>query len=505
MASLMVAATMSAQDDDMPYGKHPIEWLPAGGNTVCYSRMADGFMRGDHGAEDAQAFHTEGYVSELTFFNNGDVYLKAPMVSFGGQKYIRGVKENNKLVFALPQNIQTYWDMNDEENDIYAQINRMENIGVDGYPWFDLCDGANEIVYTIADDGTITLESGYALGLMYTDDEMWNGCADTAQTFVPFNSVAATPPAGLEVNRWECAVGDYNYRIAAGTTDSEIWIQGLCPELPDAWIKGEINGDRVVIRGGQYLGITGYYYQYLIVGHGNADNMTLSPEIEFSYDAQIGALEPIDADTSMAVSSSLNSFEGRWFWLSPEIYFAPARLLVPQDPKIYNFEQNSHESVIYFRMPYTDVDGQDLDLEKYFFNMYIDGELYTFNPDEYEGIGDEPMVNVPVTLDTDLIGYYATAHYVSFLMHDIETIGVQAFYVVDGEESRSNRMVYNVATGEVTIHGGNDVKEIEAAPAAEEWYDLSGRKVENPGAGFYIKRTVGIDGEATVKKVMRGK
>ena len=143
------------------------------------------------------------------------------------------------------------------------------------------------IVGTIGDDGTITfgtwmvrvLSTGSYVG--YSLTPLWL----PGSTLVPSEPLkVVTPPEGLVAEEYELSYTDYYGAAATATVNlgfsgSEVYLQGLCGYLPEAWIKGELQGAAVTFAGKQFFG---NYYGY--------DFFFQEEDAVFTYDATANQL-----------------------------------------------------------------------------------------------------------------------------------------------------------------------------------------------------------------------
>ena len=131
----------------------------------------------------------------------------------------------------------------------------------------------DEMTYTINDDGSITQEytNEYViLGTMnrafgdvfqYLDYE-WLQAGDYASVYYPATEQPESPPEGLvtEVYHLTTATNDgmawdpYHMVVAMGFDGEDAWLQGICPYLPQAWIKGKRDGNTITFPNTQLLG-----------------------------------------------------------------------------------------------------------------------------------------------------------------------------------------------------------------------------------------------------------
>lgn len=131
---------------------------------------------------------------------------------------------------------------------------------------------------------TLLLSAAFACGMMAQ-----------AQTVV-------TIPEDVETTTWEATLQsldgdnvnwtDMAYTVEVGIDGDELYIQGLCPRFPDAWVVGAIEGNDLIITAGQKLGVfkssNGGTYDIYFSGYdGSSTNIT---EAVWQYDAKANAI-----------------------------------------------------------------------------------------------------------------------------------------------------------------------------------------------------------------------
>lgn len=128
----------------------------------------------------------------------------------------------------------------------------------------------------------------------------------------------ATPPAGLttttyRMEAFECSVGkNLDYQVQLGFADSEVWIQGISEAFPESWVKGEMQGDRLIIDMDQYLGVytlNGTDYNIWVTGINH--EMARFEEPQFTYNPKTGIFTQLD-ENWLVVNGSLTE----WTWLN---------------------------------------------------------------------------------------------------------------------------------------------------------------------------------------------
>ena len=130
-----------------------------------------------------------------------------------------------------------------------------------------------ELTYTIEDDGSIrlngtdehnilgTMNRAFGQNFQYLDYE-WLQDGDYGSVYLPINETPQTPPEDMptEIYYLTTAVNDgmewepYFTTVVVGIDGEDMWLQGITPYLPDAWIKGHIDGNTVTFPNTQLLG-----------------------------------------------------------------------------------------------------------------------------------------------------------------------------------------------------------------------------------------------------------
>ena len=130
-----------------------------------------------------------------------------------------------------------------------------------------------ELTYTINDDGSIsmngtdehnilgTMNRAFGQTFQYLDYE-WLQDGDYESVYIPVNELPQTPPGNLplETYYFTTAINDgmewepYFTTVNVGIDGEDMWLQGVSHFLPEAWIKGHIDGNTVTFPNSQLLG-----------------------------------------------------------------------------------------------------------------------------------------------------------------------------------------------------------------------------------------------------------
>lgn len=273
------------------------------------------------------------------------------------------------------------------------------------------------------------------------------------------------------------------------------WIQGLCAEIPSAWVTGRVNEDKsITLNSKQYLGIAHDYFCYFYA----ADNSGLSAGQTYAWasDVTLAPASPSDLGTFTANRQMMINLGHTRPWFGTGMTAVTLKQIVKGDPIPCNpvfgepeWDAKDAMGVADFFISTTDMHGNALDPSKIYYRVYFDHALATV---AYSADG-KPLTDVPFGKDFDLVMYMYDWHFVIFL-DPLNSIGIQVVYKTDGKEYCSEIVTYNFPT--------TDVDNITSNPVVNtEYYAISGIRLAKP-QGICIKRDVHADGSVSVSRVL---
>ncbi|MCR5270815.1 MAG: hypothetical protein K6D91_07340 [Prevotella sp.] len=236
--------------------------------------------------------------STMVAFDGNDIYVKG-LAYYFEDAWIKGTISDGKAIF---KNCQT--------------------VGVDEYGVEYLAGGtdgeeniipAENIIFSYdAENHKLTLETDYILetgdktgtdmnmlwGIWY-DVDIYQGELTKPQVVeVPAN--LETEDYTLECQKYvepetqgeKGKMEDYAAAIKIGFNGNDVYVQGLCEDLPEAWIKGTIANGKATFATGQYFGaieLTFYEKNYSFpIYFLGIDPVTGISDLVMDYDAQTG-------------------------------------------------------------------------------------------------------------------------------------------------------------------------------------------------------------------------
>ena len=264
-------------------------------------------------------------------------------------------------------------------------------------------------------------------------------CYWTKPTFSrtePIDSRLVVAPENLVTEEWAINAKDtYDDPVSGylniGFDGNDVYLQGLCAELPKAWIKGTLDGTTITFAGDQYLGVYDggqfFYYEFFLCHEGAT----------FTYDAAAGKLT---AEGEIYIYTGGSNLKAD-VYINPVISKVVEKAATPAMPDISEIYDSFTGPIVFFTIPTVDVNGDAMASSKLEFQFLkeVDQEItpVTFSPDNY--------LNLPVPMDIIPYGFTDDADffdiYIYFKQPDFNTwkkIGLQAIYNGAGECHKSD-------------------------------------------------------------------
>lgn len=323
----------------------------------------------------------------------------------------------------------------------------------------------------------------------------------------PFTPDQTTVPEGLQVERYAYSyTKDYAEAVKVVNVcfdGNDCYIQGLC--VDGAWIGGTVEGDSLIIPSNQYQGIVSSSFANFVAGKYVGENFVTGAKeyqptdhFAFAISADRKTLTPAPDLTLMltAGTSVLSLIE------NPTLTFFDEKPAVPAMPELIYAQVDATWGGIDFNLYCKDVDGNFINPANITWSILLDDEVFTFEPGLYSI--EEPMSEFAYDY-TDLNGgteiYSGGAyHHVSVYGELYSTIGVEVYYTVDGVRQASGRLTYPESSDDTAIEL-TPVQEKEVV--AESFSDMTGRRIEKPTQGLYIRTVKYADGSCRSFKLWK--
>ena len=388
-----------------------------------------------------------GYVSIVYDADGETVYIKDPLMGADYGSWVEGTIIGDKLVVSVPQNLLYVAD--------YDACIAM--IPIDSYRTAD--ETAEDITYTIT-DGQLTLDGftsyNRTLGAYWTDDHTIQvyGEFNTVFTEVDEVPVPVEAPADLATEEWFMFAYDHNdaeyyASLQIGFDGSDVYIQGLCSYLPDAWVKGTLSGSQVVVPTGQYYGSYGGQYDMWFVGYGGSG----IEDVVFSYDAVANQLT---TDQLVILNGARESLSYYAYYSDVVITKVVEKAATPADPVITSLTNSQYGYYIAFTIPIVDTNGDGLVSSKLSYVIYsdVEGDIspLTFTPATHIYL-DEDLTEIPYGFTEDYDFYDGQIYLNELYSEDWNRIGIKSIYTGGGETNETEIQWCVIKPYAVTLEG----------------------------------------------------
>ena len=433
----------------------------------------------------------EGAVGSVVFGDNNEVYFKNLISQAKTNTWVKGTLSGSTITLQLPQMVLFYDDYG-----YGLEVSKLTFDQAEG--WY--VKAANQTLTLNYDATTGRITCNDVIGLTYDNDESWSGYADFDIVFEKVTDTLVEAPEGLQTTTYALSAEGYSGSLVqVGFSGNDVYVQGIDKNLPETWVKGTVEGDKVVFKNGQYIGadeVAGYH-QYLISATAeekyDADydeyytEYTLSDgDITFNYDAATKTLSESSTfliNAGKNVANYLNAFSNAKLATFTEVAATPA---TPVISELYEGGWDYYNSgygwgSFAFDLPTLDTDGNYIMPEKLSYQLYtkVNGEVkpMTISPEDFTYL-EETMTEIPYGFQ-DGWDIYANGTTQTVYYHVVgpEAYGVQAIYRGAGEERRSE-----IAWAEVYDLGA----EVQPDAATPAYPDVTLSATDNRiGYGFY--------------------
>lgn len=464
----------------------------------------------------------EGKIGKIVI-DGDNFYMLRPVNTFSvSQDYwIKGTRgADGKIVFKFPQDAYVQPGnqyLGTEDTQLYNKMFKIEKQTnadgeVTGYEFVEDTDNPdlvmkweNGVLSQVVPEG---YESAPVVGL--TDGEIYSGSSDGDFRWSLFDETLQTPPEGLETKQYvvksENSYGQISQKIVhIGIKDGEMWIRDLYSYFPDSWVKGKVEGDKVTLSTNQYLGIytTEQYYYFFQTAevsqepsdYGEMQNV-YTPLPEATLTLKDGAYT-VEADCALMMCFGKNTanpgmpsgsvIENAVFTPYVEVAATPAAPYGIEIGDDYGWGRN-----ISFKVPCTDTEGNFIDPNKLYYNIYVNGELFSLTPEEYPSL-KETITDIPYLFNETGVIFTngGEDHTLTLNMEEKPEIGIQSVYTGGGETRKSDLVL-----------GIGSISAADATVETTEYYTISGLRVAEPVNGLYIRVDNMSDGSVKTSKVI---
>lgn len=457
----------------------------------------------------------DNFVGEIVYGEGNTAYVRNPLTYVNNNVWVEGTVNAERTTITIPAGSVIAEDpWNHTHMALFNALFKVEDGQAIVVP-----DQTSDITYTISSDGaTVSLDNTYLSGELTSPEEIkgigaftvendfeWAGFLDFETVYSRIDISRVVPPAELATS--ECSLVSINPNsmpidldnlqgtmVNVGVVGNDIYVQGLANSIPEAWVKGSIEGEMATFDNAQFVAVTnGYMLYFTPATHETTVNpdwgfttTTFTPTekaMTFKWDAS--QLSLTDASSDILISTGVNIATAFNQYIEPVIRKFEDVAATPKTPAITSVNQWPGEGGdpyygVAIRTSDFDVDGAMMNRDQLYYRVYVDDELFTFTPEEYPTIS-EAMTDVPFSLSTD--DFLSSANYQSFYIFrpEVKSIGVEVIYKGGALTTPSGMAIW----GESSIGSVNATQTIIDAPV----FNLQGQRVDpsNLAPGIYIK------------------
>lgn len=483
------------------------------GELTWLDRTCDGFVTRHFSTTHGKIL---GSIVQKVEGEDGYVYLSHMASEYPVNTWTRFERVGDTLVMEGVHAIYMEYDEDQDLNlTVYLAPMKLvvneNNIGTFVVP--DDC----RYVLNIGDDGTLTsADPEMLLGVcVHTPDEdvegndvwIWKGFGDRDIKMETAKGEPVSLPEGLDIANWVMFDGYMNNFVQVAIDGEDFYVNGVDRPLPDAWIKGKIADGKVTFPSGQYLGadMDIFYYSYFCGAEFSEEEDEDGKTIQvasyadsaiFDYDAEAGMLT---MERGYIINSTPRELFALYFYDNVSIGLQHRNPeTAPKAPYGLEFIPSYYGDSVWFMLPNTDEDGNILNVDNLYYEIYVNSELQYFDITD-EDWNVENTCRVPYLYD-DWNDFWVDTDnpedHTAYLYYDgdVTSIGIRSIYVNENGEDVYSKMAY---WGEP-----DSVSEVEVAPITVKWFDLQGRPVNEYMEGVAVKVTTYKDGTVVRSKVI---
>ena len=469
----------------------------------------------------------EGLVSKIVIGDDGCIYIYNPLSGLDSKSWLKLEKQaDGKYRAKLPQAILTDDlggdDEEEESSERTISLIRMVS-NDDGKNYEPVGAAMNYVDFTWENNKLVMKGMGQKAQIWaaaYENSWQYNYGGDWALTIEPLGEQLITPPSTATKSQYVVSSkSEPSPRIVEAMTDNnDIYIKGLfkAEKLANTWVKLTKQGDKAVMSTNQYLGITqktdfkkydADKSEYHTFAAAFENEEKTAENLEFSIDATGKLTASKLLRTSLGKGSDENitgedyveSYEA--ITLTPYIQ---KEVGAPATPEYFyltstpNYDNTSNEIKLAFYVKNADVNGNVLDPEKMYYNVYVNGSKEPFkfkkSASQYNYMHEEEMTNIPFNYkDKNNYDFKVSDNLriLHFYDSSITSVKVVMVYEADGKKYSSEPMVAKLSTAGIESANFNKA-------TTEKYYTIDGRQIQKLQKGLNIVKS----SDGTTRKVI---
>ncbi len=494
----------------------PIITEAPAGTAVNYSRNAIGYTL----VYGMYLMFTEqlDQAGQIIDGDDGFVYIKNPISALTYNAYFKGTREGDRIRVDLPQIIYEE-PSTKEEGKMVSFYDRILDAQFDDEGNRYFVPAEQQTLYYNVSGNEISLDLGYTaekgedgtypypdkvVGIT-TEDGTWAYYSDCWQEWTKLDQDMQKMPEGLTTEKWGFFHNGIAEYVDLAIDGDYVYVTNMYSELPNAVIKGRIEGDKVIFESGAYIGDYVSYYIYQMMCYMNEGNPELRESLTMDFDRENNVIAATDPNDIILFNTSLNRVYALTNFQNPR-FVLPGEITdpTPMTPKFNEFmdfyDTYGYAYLVFDIFSYNDK-YEIFNPDDMWYHLILDGIVETIVPEDYIMLPEE-MTNIPFNFkDSYDIHIEGSKRTFCIYAQGIGTAGIQLFHEYGGKVYASEIMTYDVDNGEVStgVSAPESIREV----VSTEWYNLQGQRVMNPGQGIYICKTNFADGTSNTMKFVR--
>ena len=214
---------------------------------------------------------------------------------------------------------------------------------------------------------------------------------------------------------------------------NDVYFQGISYFLPETWVKGTKDGNKVTFPSMQYVGDYGTYGSSYAFYNGDA---------VFTYDAEAGTYA---AEGEIFGVLAEKYYDGHYY--NPVLKKVVEKAATPANPTITEVGDTQYGPAMSFNVPVVDIEGNGMLSSKLSFQFFVDVEQevspLTFKAEYYKNL-ESDMTVIPYGFTEDY-DFYDNQIYLNMPEYStFNKIGIQSIYTGGGEEHKSEIVWYTI-------------------------------------------------------------
>lgn len=470
--------------------------------------------------------HADGVAVDLVETDD-NLYLHNPISTFITRSWLKGEKKKagiagnaDSVLVKLPVAIAEATVESSTGEDSTAVL-YLQNLDYNSDSTAMVPVKDQVVKYTWKGD-TLQKVSKYILGLVDVQGN-WYGYGDeSAVIFKTIDVPTRVPAEATKCNfilQYETEPKAVTKRTVNGAKNGNDYYIGDLDEGQDLYARGMLKDGKVVF-GTQYMGVdtARLYHIYYIPA-----------EVEYTYDDNYdvyrltsenvlpdGLAYTVEANGQLTTDKAFIVNVGK-FYLTRNVFNKSEfkmwedKAYTPQAPliiKVYPYTEDNMYGAFRFTLAKTDADGNELDVNKLFYQVFIDKDAnpnaapYRFTTDKYTDF-KEDMETLPATF-TDGYDVSFRGDVYTVMIEDpvfaATNVGVKAIYK-GGNDTKESAITWAQVGGQPS--GISGIAGDKDAVKSTDYYDLGGRRVLAPAKGICIKAVKYADGSTKFVKEIR--